>query len=43
MIMVEFTCGQCGEEFSTNCDISDIECPECGSRRCEHCAKWSST
>ena len=30
MIMTGYRCGRCGEEFTTNCDVGDIECPECG-------------
>ena len=43
MIVTGYRCGRCGEEFTTNCDVSDIECPECGSHRCEHCGMWSGS
>lgn len=36
----EFICGNCGETFSTNCDLDDIQCPECEAHRCPHCVKW---
>jgi DNA-directed RNA polymerase subunit RPC12/RpoP len=38
--MREFTCGNCGEEFSTNCYDDDIACPECGARKCPECDFW---
>ena len=39
----EYTCGASGETFGTNCGPDDIACPECESRLCEHCGRWSGT
>lgn len=36
----DITCGGCGEEFGTNCDLGDMQCPECEARRCPHCGQW---
>lgn len=36
----EFTCGNCGSEFSTNCDDDDICCPECEAQKCPNCDFW---
>jgi transcriptional regulator with XRE-family HTH domain len=36
----EYTCGQCGETFGTNCDPDDIECTYCEAKRCPHCQTW---
>ena len=36
----EYTCGQCGETFGSNCALDDIRCVECGAIRCPHCEKW---
>lgn len=38
----EFTCGECNAEFTTNFTDDEVECPECGARRCPHCAAWFS-
>lgn len=35
-----YECESCGEEFDSNCDDDDIECPECGARRCPCCLNW---
>jgi len=40
MAMTIYVCGNCGEEFGTNCDVDDIQCTECGARRCPACAEW---
>lgn len=36
-----YWCGRCGTEFDTNFALDEVECPECDSRRCEHCGGWS--
>jgi hypothetical protein len=36
----DVTCGSCGSEFGTNFAIDQIDCVECGARRCPHCATW---
>jgi DNA-directed RNA polymerase subunit RPC12/RpoP len=40
MNMTEYTCGRCGETFSTNCDEDDIRCTECEAHRCPCCGTW---
>jgi DNA-directed RNA polymerase subunit RPC12/RpoP len=40
MNMTEYTCGRCGETFSTNCDEDDIQCTECDAHRCPCCGTW---
>jgi hypothetical protein len=38
---LDVTCGSCGEDYGTNVtDLDEIECAECGARRCPHCQKW---
>ena len=36
----DFTCGACGETHSTNFSVDEVECPECGARRCPCCRAW---
>ena len=40
MKMHDYTCGRCGETFSTNCDEDDIQCTDCEARRCPCCGSW---
>jgi hypothetical protein len=40
MQMRDFTCGECGETFGTNCTEADIQCANCDARRCPHCHEW---
>jgi len=35
--MTAYVCGQCGKDFSSNCD--PVECPECEAIRCPCCLK----
>lgn len=37
---VRIVCGNCTEEFGTNCDDHDITCPECEAQRCPCCGCW---
>lgn len=39
-MMRDFTCGECGETFGTNCADNDIQCAVCDAKRCPHCKKW---
>jgi hypothetical protein len=36
----QYTCGQCGETFGTNCYPHDIACAYCGAILCPHCGEW---
>lgn len=36
----EYTCGNCGGTFGTNCTLDDIACTECRAHRCPRCAGW---
>lgn len=36
----EWTCGKCGEEFTSNYD-NDLHCPQCEATPCEHCGGWT--
>lgn len=36
----QYQCGNCGEEFGSNCDPGDIRCPECEASMCPHCKRW---
>ena len=38
--MREYTCDQCGETFGTNVHEDEVECANCGARRCPHCETW---
>ena len=40
--MKDYTCGLCGEEFSSNCSPGDIQCTECEARLCPCCGTWFS-
>lgn len=40
MPFTDWTCGKCGFEWTSNCAIGDIKCPECEAIRCPHCLQW---
>jgi DNA-directed RNA polymerase subunit RPC12/RpoP len=37
----EYTCGKCGEQFTSNEPPGETRCPECGAQICEHCEQWT--
>jgi hypothetical protein len=35
-----YRCGNCDEQFGSNCVAGDISCPECEAKLCPHCGRW---
>jgi hypothetical protein len=40
--MLDYTCGECGGKFGSNCSPGDIECTECEARLCSSCGHWDA-
>lgn len=40
--MLEYTCGECGEEFGSNCSPGDVSCTNCEARLCSSCGHWDA-